>query len=72
MSINKPNPHDTIVVLANLFPACFSVFQQRWKPLKVSIRDDVSDRRAAFMLIGDEFQRLCGTGGRPGENAEMN
>ena len=42
MSTNKPNPaHDTIVVLADLFPACFSVLQQRRKPLKVGIRDDV-------------------------------
>jgi ProP effector len=39
MSANKPNP--TIVVLADLFPACFSVLQQRRKPLKVGIRDDV-------------------------------
>ena len=33
--------HDTIVVLANLFPACFFVVQHRRKPLKVGIRDDV-------------------------------
>jgi ProP effector len=42
MSAHKSTPaHDTIVVLADLFPACFSVFQQCRKPLKVGIRDDV-------------------------------
>jgi ProP effector len=42
MSVNKPNPaHDTIIVLADLFPKCFAVFQGRRSPLKVGIRDDV-------------------------------
>jgi sRNA-binding protein len=42
MSANKPNPaHDTIVALAELFPACFAVFQDRRKPLKLGIREDL-------------------------------
>jgi ProP effector len=38
----KPNTaHDTIVALAELFPACFSVFEGRRKPLKIGIREDL-------------------------------
>jgi sRNA-binding protein len=38
----KPNPaHDTIVALADLFPACFVVFQGSRKPLKLGIREDL-------------------------------
>jgi sRNA-binding protein len=31
----------TIEVLAGLFPACFAVFQERRKPLKLGIREEV-------------------------------
>ena len=31
----------TIEALANLFPACFSIFQGRRKPLKIGIREDL-------------------------------
>jgi ProP effector len=38
----KPNPaHDTIAVLADLFPAAFSVFERRRKPLKIGIHEDL-------------------------------
>jgi hypothetical protein len=33
--------HDTITALADLFPNCFYVFEQRRQPLKLGIRDDV-------------------------------
>jgi sRNA-binding protein len=32
---------NTITALADLYPACFAVFQERRKPLKVGVRDDV-------------------------------
>jgi ProP effector len=32
---------NTIAALADLYPACFAVFQERRKPLKVGVRDDV-------------------------------
>jgi len=42
MTARKPNPaHDTIEALADMFPACFSVFQGRRKPLKVGILNDL-------------------------------
>jgi sRNA-binding protein len=50
---NKPNTaHGTIEVLASLFPAAFSVFQGRRKPLKVGIREDLiaASALACFMI----------------------
>jgi len=42
MRSRKPNPaYDTIEALADMFPACFSVFQGRRKPLKVGILNDL-------------------------------
>jgi ProP effector len=32
---------NTITALADLYPACFAVFQERRKPLKVGIREEV-------------------------------
>lgn len=32
---------DTVIVLAELFPKCFALFEQRRKPLKIGIREDV-------------------------------
>jgi ProP effector len=42
MNNRSSNPaRDTVVALAELFPACFVMFQQRRRPLKIGIRDDV-------------------------------
>src|SRR6516165_614224 len=41
MTIKPSSAHDTIIALADLFPQCFAVFQQRRNALKVGIRDDV-------------------------------
>jgi ProP effector len=72
---HKPNPaHDTIVALAELFRACFSVFQGRRKPLKIGIRDDVmaalngaiSEKEAGFALkiytSNSAYLRACKQG----------
>jgi ProP effector len=41
VSYDRKTTQATIEALADLFPACFALFQQRRKPLKLGIRDDV-------------------------------
>jgi sRNA-binding protein len=38
---NNSAAHDTIEALADMFPACFSVFQGRRRPLKIGIHNDL-------------------------------
>jgi ProP effector len=74
---NNGAAHDTIVALAELFPACFSVFQGRRKPLKVGIYDDViaalggaiTDKEARLALAiycgNHGYLRACAKAGTP-------
>jgi sRNA-binding protein len=52
-----------LALLAERWPKCFSVYQQRRRPLKIGIRDDIMLELAGTMTPGESQQRpqvLCG------------
>ena len=41
MTIKRSDANAAIMLLAELYPACFAVYEARRRPLKVGIRDDI-------------------------------
>jgi ProP effector len=57
---------NTITALADLYPACFAVFQERRKPLKLGIRDEIIAALAGAATpqeIARALRRYCGNVG---------